>query len=199
MTVCSRYGSRTSWTIPERFARIAAPFSHPKQQESPLQSPIPVVKGDLGEDFLLPPALCSPRQFHPSPVSELDMLSYLTGDKPNAFPRHSCSNWSVWVVTPPTVSLCLTQSGIFSVLWCLPGVPVWLQSSRLSLLSWAKASCEGTACGEQSMPVPGPTSLSRPHIHWGSFLPQIFHLLHLLLFISWGRKTNTWHPQRRCK
>lgn len=145
MTVCSRYGSRTSWTIPERFARIAAPFSHPKQQESPLQSPIPVVKGDLGEDFLLPPALCSPRQFHPSPVSELDMLSYLTGDKPNAFPRHSCSNWSVWVVTPPTVSLCLTQSGIFSLLWCLPGVPVWLQSSRLSLLSWAKGLLWGNS------------------------------------------------------
>lgn len=69
---------------------------------------------------------------------ELDMLSYLTVDKPNTFPQHSCSNWSVWVVTPPTVSLCLTRSGIFSLLRCLPGVPVWLQSSRLSLLSWAK-------------------------------------------------------------
>lgn len=104
-----------------------------------------MVKSDLGEKtafFML--SAPHAKSILP-PISELDMLSYLTVDKSNAFTQHSCSNWSVWVVTPPTVSLCLTQSGIFSLLWCLPGVPVWLQSSRLSLLSWAKGLLWGNS------------------------------------------------------
>jgi len=48
MNVCLRYGRRSSCSIPERLARIAAALSPQKQQESSLQSPIPVVKGDLG-------------------------------------------------------------------------------------------------------------------------------------------------------
>lgn len=104
------------------------------------------------------------------PVLQLDMLSYLTVDKNQHFPQHSSSNWSVWVITPPTVSLSLTQSGIFSLIRCLPGAPVWLRSSPLSSFELT-ASYQGTAYREEFVQYSVPPSLSSHYIN--CFLPQI--------------------------
>lgn len=140
------------------------------------------------------------------PVLELDMLSYLTVDKTNTFPSTVAQTDLCGLSHFQPYSLSLTRRGIFSLIWCLPGVPVWLGSSCLSILIWANGLLSGNGVQRRVRAVP-----------CACFPFHSSHLLRLFspsdkYFTCWCcstyyvsplpqqvEKTNTQNPQRKRK